>query len=450
MSAAPLGRTLRAAVAGAVLCLSIAACGGSSSDSSSTASSTTAAKAAATVPAGQPVGKFPGVTITVSRWAGDPWEGVVRQAAQDWSAATGGKVNIDVSAPDLRQKQVLGFTQKSGQYDVVYVLPNWFGEYVKSGFLRPIDDFLKDPSKNTEGFSTNEYRSDLFELGNVDGKQYSIPDFVSTVALGYRKDLFDKAGLQPPKTWDDVLADAKALNKDGMAGITIPGKKSFGSITDLMSTFLINQGAWWYGPDGKDTLDANAAKKAMEFYVALSKYAPKGILNFHYDEAGTAAANGKAAMIIANTPSFAWLDDPKRSRTVGKWAFAPLAAPGQSASGQLMYWHWAIPADAKNPEAAYSFIQYLTSVKTQTEFAIKGGTLGPEQSMFDDSALDKQVPFLTTLATAIQRNKPQPDVAPWPQAQEIIENSVQAALSGKQSPDAAAQTIVDGLKKVLG
>ena len=38
-------------------------------------------------------------------------------------------------------------------------------------------------------------------------------------ALWCRKDLFDKAGLKLPTTYDEFLAAVKALNKDGIAGI---------------------------------------------------------------------------------------------------------------------------------------------------------------------------------------------------------------------------------------
>jgi ABC-type glycerol-3-phosphate transport system substrate-binding protein len=449
-----LPRSVGALVAVLVASASLTACGNSDSGASNTtkkASAPASPAAASSVPAGQPVGKFSGVTINVSRWAGDPWEGIVRQAAKDWSAATGGKVNVDVSAPDLRQKQVLGFTKKTGEYDVAYVLPNWFGEYVSNGFLRPIDDYLNDPSKNTKGFSTSQYNPIVFKQGNVDGKQYSIQDFVSTVGLAYRKDVLQAAGIAPPRNWDEVLAAAQKLNgKNGMAGITIPGKKSFGSITDLMSTLLINQGKWWYGPDGKATVDVPTLTTALKFYASLGKLTPKGLLNFHYDEEATAAANGKAAMIVANTPSFAWLNDPKRSKTVGKWGFVAMAAPNQAPSGQLMYWHWAIPADAKNPAAAYSFIQYVTSEKVQDQFAVKGATLGPEQSMYgDNSTIKEGVPFLPVLDDMLARNEPQPNVKTWPQAQDAIETIVQAMLSGKESPDAAAKAMASKLQDAL-
>ncbi len=68
----------------------------------------------------------------------------------------------------------------------------------------------------------------------VDGKQYGLVHAAGTSLLIYRKDLADKAGLKPPKTWADLIANAKALTQDtkgdgkiDIYGITLPGDNLF-------------------------------------------------------------------------------------------------------------------------------------------------------------------------------------------------------------------------------
>src|SRR6202011_123981 len=94
-----------------------------------------------------PVGKFPGATLTLSRWAGDPWTAAQVKAAEAWSAATGGKITIDaIPYENLHDKQQLEMA--NGAYDIMYVHPGWFGEYAAAGALLPIDSFLSDAAKN--------------------------------------------------------------------------------------------------------------------------------------------------------------------------------------------------------------------------------------------------------------------------------------------------------------
>jgi multiple sugar transport system substrate-binding protein len=396
-----------------------------------------------------PVGSFLNVKLTLSRWAGDPWTAAQIKAGEAWSAATGAEITVDaIPYENLHDKQQLEMA--NGTYDIMYVHPGWFGEYAAAGALLPIDGFLSDSSKNPPGFSAASYLPSVLSQGAHGGKQYCLPDFVSTVVVAYRKDLFEAAGLKPPKTLDDVLAAAKALNgKNGMAGVTLPGKAT-GATADVLGSLVTAYGSWWYDKGGKPALDKAAATKAIQFYVDAAKYAPQGILNFHFDEVATAAAQGQAAIAISTTPSLSWVEDPKRSKTVGKWAYVPLAADASKPSGELIYWNWCINANSKNPQAAYSFIQYWTSAAQQAAVARTAKTAGATKDFYEDKALVADLPFLPALQAALTNSNAQPSLANWPRIQDGIEHSVQKAIEGKASAADAAQSIEDTLSDVLG
>jgi ABC-type glycerol-3-phosphate transport system substrate-binding protein len=396
-----------------------------------------------------PVGSFPNVKLTLSRWAGEPWTSAQVKAAEAWSAATGGKITVDaIPYENLHDKQQLEMA--SGAYDIMYVHPGWFGGYASAGALAPIDSYLSDPSKNPPGFSAASYLPSVLSQGAYGGKQYCLPDFVSTVVVAYRKDLFAAVGLQPPKTLDDVLAAAKALNgKNGIAGVTLPGKAT-GATADVLGSLITAYGTWWYDKAGKPALDKTAATKAIQFYVDAAKYAPQGILNFHFDEVATAAAQGQAAIAISTTPSLSWVEDPKRSKTVGEWGYVPLAADANKPSGELIYWNWCINANSKNPAAAYSFLQYWTSAAQQGAVARTAKTAGATKDFYEDKALVADLPFLPALEAALTNSNAQPSLADWPRIQDGIEHAVQKAIEGKASAADAAQSIEDLLSDVLG
>lgn len=395
----------------------------------------------AAVATAQPVGSFPDASLTVSRWAGDPWTAAQVKAAEAWSAATGGKIAVDaIPYENLRDKQQLEMA--NGTYDIMYVHPGWFGEYAAAGALLPIDSYL--------GAGKDRFLPSVLSQGAAGGKQYCLPDFVSTVVVAYRKDLFEAAGLAPPKTLDDVLAAAKALNgKDGIAGITLPGKAT-GATADVLGSLVTAYGSWWYDKNGKPALDKDAATKAIQFYVDAAKLAPQGILNFHFDEVATAAAQGQAAIAISTTPSLSWVEDPERSKTVGKWAYAPLAVTADKPSGELIYWNWCINAQSKHPAAAYSFIEYWTSAGQQAAVAKAAKTAGATKDFYEDKALVAALPFLPALQAALSNSNAQPSLADWPRIQDAIEQAVQGAIEGQSSPADAAASIEATLADVLG
>jgi ABC-type glycerol-3-phosphate transport system substrate-binding protein len=286
--------------------------------------------------------------------------------------------------------------------------------------------------------------------GKYNGKQYCLPDFVSTIVVAYRKDWFDAAGLAAPKTLDDVVADAQKLNgQNGAAGIVLPGKRT-GAVSDVMGTFLTAQNNWWYDGSAKPSLDSAAAEKAVDYYVKFSKLAPKGMLNMAVDDAATTAAQGKAAIVIDTTPSLSALEDSAKSTTVGKWAYAPVAITSDKPAGELIYWNWCITAKSKNRDAAYSFIQWWTDTQQQAKVAVQAATLGATKAFYQDADVTAKLPFLPAVQAALTNANPQPSLSAWPKIQDQIELAVQNAILGKKTAAQAAQSMQDALSQGLG
>ncbi len=95
------------------------------------------------------------------------------------------------------------------------------------GLLLPLDEVVK-------AIGEANIWDQVKRVCNVGGKQFGLVHAAGTSLLIYRKDLADKAGLKPPKTWNDLLANAKALTQstkgDGkidIYGITLPGDNLF-------------------------------------------------------------------------------------------------------------------------------------------------------------------------------------------------------------------------------
>jgi ABC-type glycerol-3-phosphate transport system substrate-binding protein len=405
---------------------------------------------AAPTTSGAAYGRFKGQKLVLSRWSGDPWTSEQRTAADEWGRDTGGSISFSaVPYENLKDKQSLTLTGAGG-YDIVYVHPTWFGDFAKAGLLAPIDKYLNDPSRNPPGFGAGSYLPAPLAQGKYQGKLYGLPDFISAVVLAYRTDLLQQAGIAPPATMQDILAAAEKLNgKGGMAGLALPAKRT-GSITDIVSTILTAQGNWWYDTTPKATLDAGAARTAVEFYIAAAKYAQKGLLNAAVDDAATTGAQGKAAMVISTTPSLQALEDPSKSSTVGKWGYAPLAVTANKPAGELIYWTWCIAARSKHQDAAYSFLQWYTDTAQQAPIAAQGGTAGATKSFYTDRALTAKLPYLPALNQALTNSNPQPSLPSWPKAQDSIETAVQNAISGKQDAASTVRSMQAAVQTAVG
>src|SRR5262245_54624836 len=97
------------------------------------------------------------VTLTVSRWAG-PQADAQKTLLDEYSKATGVTVKLDaIDYGQLKQKQVLNMSTRTGEYDLVYVPEAWFGEYSTAGYLAPLDDYVKDAKLTGEGWDLADF-----------------------------------------------------------------------------------------------------------------------------------------------------------------------------------------------------------------------------------------------------------------------------------------------------
>ncbi|MGC9495040.1 ABC transporter substrate-binding protein [Streptomyces sp. WG7] len=84
-----------------------------------------------------------------------------------------------------------------------------YSDYADKDLLYRADDLLSIPVQAN-------YVSQLAGAGQVNGVQYGLPFAASTRVLFYNKTLFDKAGVTPPKSWDDLAKAAEELKKEGV------------------------------------------------------------------------------------------------------------------------------------------------------------------------------------------------------------------------------------------
>jgi multiple sugar transport system substrate-binding protein len=439
----PKARRIRAlAVVACVGTLFLSACSTAPSGGSASGSST--AKAAP----GAPVGSFPGQKLTLSRWSGDPWTSQQQQQASTWSKDTGGSLAINaVPYDNLESKQALALAGPGG-LDILQVQPLWFGQFAKAGYLKPLNSYMSNSKMNPPGYSASSWQKNILDLGKYKGNQYCLPDFVSSFIVAYRKDIFAKNNLAAPKTISDVEADAKALNgKDGVYGVSIPGKAA-GSPVEMMSALLNGVGAWWINSAGKPALDVGKATTALTAYQNLAKYAPPGILDYHVDQIGVAAAQGKVAMAITSSPSLQGVE-AAGSPTKGDWGYAPIAFDASKPAGEITYWEWCVSSKSQHPEAAYSFLQWYTDGQQQAQVAKVGWTFGGTKDFYTQPAV-KSLPIYDAVSKALTNASPMPNLSDWPQAQDAVQTIIQKVITNQMTPAQGASAMSASLKSTLG
>jgi ABC-type glycerol-3-phosphate transport system substrate-binding protein len=168
----------------------------------------------------------------------------------------------------------------------------------KDGIV-PLDDVI-------DALGRDDFLSSNLQAVSKDGKVWAVPDWALHQEVWYRKDLFEEAGLDVPKSWDELLSAAEALNQDtdgdgeiDVYGFAVP----MGRVQVAAQTYfqiLYSADAYIFDPEtGEYVFDDNKEKavEAMQFMIDLYNAAsPPASIEWMWGDFRTAYVEGKAAM----------------------------------------------------------------------------------------------------------------------------------------------------------
>ena len=129
------------------------------------------------------------------------------------------------------------------------------------------------------------------------------------------------------------------------------------------------------------------------------------------------------------------------SKVKNKFDVAPLpgvTGPGASSLGGHS---WAISSFSDHKQTALGFIKFVEQPEQQ-KFIMQQGSLAPVlKAIYDDPALVKKLPYLTTLKTAIENAIPRPVSPYYPAFTKAIQDNSYAAMKGSVSPQDAVKNM---------
>ena len=317
-----------------------------------------------------PYEKYAGTTIVVS------WPALAHfQAAEtlvgEFTEETGIEVEIDaLQYLKLRDRQLLEMSKPEGDYDVVSWVVMWKGEYVSKGLLTPLSQFFTSGSLVDPQYDIDDVADAYLQNGGVvggtkgympgrSGALYGIPFGAETSILAYRKDIFEEHGIAVPMNYDELRAVMKQLGELGIPAMTSRGQTGH-QVTAGWLLHLAPLGGKIFDGEWNPVVNSPEAVEAAQVMREIAETGPTGIQTFGFGEASAAFLQGDAAMYLDTLKIAAMSRNPKLSKVDGKVGFAqhPVGVRCGSETGGFAV---GIPANSLNQEAAFLFIQYITS-----------------------------------------------------------------------------------------
>jgi multiple sugar transport system substrate-binding protein len=354
----------------------------------------------------------------------------------------GVKVDVEVGgATSEQQQQYLNtvLAAKDSTLDVVLIDVIRPAQWAAAQWAEPLDSYLGAEKDAVMAKYLPAYR----EANIVGGKVMALPYFADVQLLYYRKDLLEKHGVTPPKTWAELQASAEKIQKaEGNAQLS--GFQTAGApIEGTVCTYLVPM--WGAGGEltdkaGKLTMTSDAAKKPFELWDNLKKagVTPPNLAEIPTDRIRQNFQAGN--LVYGMTWGYVWnrSQNDADSTVKGKVGVVPL--PGFSADKAATCiggWQLAVTSFSKNKAEAVKLARWLSSPEVSKMQAIDASHMPVFAEVYADADVLKANPWFKDALPVVQSARARPVSARYTEVSEIMRTNMNAYLAGTKTADAA-------------
>ena len=336
------------------------------------------------------------------------------------------------------------------QLDVFFMDVIWPAEFASAGWAMPLDRFFSPEEQKkflAAPIAANRYRGGI----------YGAPVFIDAGLLYYRKDLLERHGVAPPRSWHELVRAAQtilAAERDSqLTGFSGQFKQYEGLVCNMMEYILSNGGALWDDKKLRAAVHHDRAKEAVRFVRdrIVGEIAHRGVLAYEEPESLALFTQGKA-IFHRNWP-YAWevANDPQNSLVSGRVGMMPLPAfPGGSSAAALGGWQLGISRFSTKPELAWRFVSFMTGAEVQKRITLATGRAPTRKALYDDPEILRKHPHLAILLRTFRQAVPRPTTPVYVPLSNIMQRYFSSALALPDSDiDSLAALAARDMDRVL-
>ena len=380
---------------------------------------------------------------------------VMRRIADEYEKRTPGvKVEVEIGgATSEQQQQYLNtvLASKDSALDVILIDVIRPAQWAAAQWAEPLDAFLGADKDKIMARYLPAYR----EANIVNGKVIALPYFADAQFLYYRKDLLEKHGVAPPKTWAELQAGAQKIQAaEGNANLS--GFQTAGApIEGTVCTYLVplwGAGGSLTNAQGQLNLAGPEARRPFQLWADMktANVTPPNLAEIPTDRIRQNFQAGN--LIFGMNWGYVWARSQNDPDSLVKEKVGVVPLPGftaDKAATCIGGWQLAVSSFSKNKKAAFDFTLYLSSPEVAKMQAIAASHLPVFPEVYTDPEVLRANPWFAQALPVVQTARARPVAANYPRVSEIIRTNMNAFLAGAKTTDAALADMTRDLALVI-
>ena len=272
----------------------------------------------------------------------------------------GAEVKTNLTA-DHQKINVAGMQGNPAEYTSAIVANSSIVALMNEDVIRSLDDLV---AKHGQHLKDNQ-------LITINGKVMAIAFMANAQHLVYRADVLDKIGMQPPKTYEDMLAAAKKIRDMGLMQNPVGGAYKAGwNLAQEFNNMYIGHGGAFF-KDGSAEVAINNAKgvATLNMMKALSEYMNPDFLTHDSNATNAEFRAGNVAIMNMWGSRAATLVEVEGVEQSVKDGFAiagPMTVGGGTMPATTLWWDgWTIAKNTSDAEAEAAFIAMSHAIRPE-------------------------------------------------------------------------------------
>ena len=420
----------------------LTACGGSTTATQAPATQApaaaeTTAEAAKTDAAPAAGGK---ITVLLPQHEMDT-VGFYEKKSKEFQDQTGIEVElINMSWDEVANRVIAEMSSGGSSYDVIEFDNSWVARFNDNDWLEPLNGYVTDEIKN--GIVPG-----LLDKFTAEGNLYGIVWNNDTRFLMYNKQKLADAGIEKvPTTWKELTEATTKMKDAGVAdyGYVDSYMQAQSGCNEFVQT-VYSFGGNFFDKDGNPVMATDAGIKAAYEYLA-SAYADGVVdpncISADYETCANTYYSGSTAFFIQAWPGvYASANDPSVSNIVDQTDVAPTAISGDGTTPCVLTLPeaMAIPKTSKNKDAAWKYIEFMSSKDFDKEKCETIGALPVYTDLFADADLLASYPYWEQFGTQSENAKGLPDLLWFDEFSNVVQiESINIITGGESVEDGLA------------
>ncbi|MBA4859954.1 ABC transporter substrate-binding protein [Streptomyces sp. PSKA54] len=350
-------------------------------------------------------------------------------------------VELPDSADETHAQMTTDLRSGAGRFDVFNIDVAWTSEFAAAGWISPLQ---------RDRFPLKSFLRPVVDTATYEGRLYAVPYVTNAGLLLYRKDILDKEGVEPPRTWAELERQARTIaakyGLDGYAGQFLP----YEGLTVNAAEAVYSAGGTILGDEGERvTVNSAAAREGIGFLArgVRDGWIPQEALTFKEEESRQAFQDGRL-LFLRNWPYAYVSASGTGSEVAGKIGAVPLPGPGGPGASVLGGSNLAVSTHARHPDSAAALIAYLTSERVQRQVLTEGALPPVRADLYQDPELIREFPYLPTLRAGVLAAAPRPKSPRYDQVSLAVQAVVHDAMTQQQTPEAAVRRLARELAAI--